>query len=95
MTDFEVTDTKKILEILKACKSKELLEKMTETLTERERVVLYHRVIDCFTLARTGEEYGLCAARIRQIEAKGRRKLSHPSRQKILKIQMELEDDRL
>lgn len=60
-----------------------------KTLTEREGRVLDLRYKRYMTLAAIGEEYGLRAERIRQIEAKAVRKLHHPSRSKYILMGME------
>ena len=56
-----------------------------KTLTEREGRVLDMRYKRYMTMAAIGEEYGLRAERIRQIEAKAVRKLRHPSRSRYLR----------
>ena len=60
-----------------------------KTLTERERRVLDMRYKRYMTMAAIGEEYGLRAERIRQIEAKAVRKLRHPSRSRYILMGME------
>ena len=60
-----------------------------KTLTEREGRVLDMRYKKYMTMAAIGEEYGLRAERIRQIEAKAVRKLRHPSRSKYILMGME------
>ena len=60
-----------------------------KTLTEREGRVLDMRYKRYMTMAAIGEEYGLRAERIRQIEAKAVRKLRHPSRSKYIIMGME------
>lgn len=60
-----------------------------KTLTEREGRVLDMRYKRYMTMAAIGEEYGLRAERIRQIEAKAVRKLRHPSRSRYILIGME------
>lgn len=60
-----------------------------KTLTEREGKVLDMRYKKCMTMAAIGEEYGLRAERIRQIEAKAVRKLRHPSRGRYILMGME------
>ena len=60
-----------------------------KTLTERESRVLDMRYKRYMTMAAIGEEYGLRAERIRQIEAKAVRKLRHPSRSKYILMGME------
>ncbi|MCI7349640.1 MAG: hypothetical protein MSH60_02685 [Ruminococcus sp.] len=60
-----------------------------KTLTEREGRVLDMRYKRYMTMAAIGEEYGLRAERIRQIEAKAVRKLRHPSRSKYILMGME------
>lgn len=60
-----------------------------KTLTEREGRVLDLRYKRYMTMAAIGEEYGLRAERIRQIEAKAVRKLRHPSRSKYILMGME------
>ena len=60
-----------------------------KTLTEREGRVLDMRYKRYMTMADIGEEYGLRAERIRQIEAKAVRKLRHPSRSRYILMGME------
>ena len=60
-----------------------------KTLTEREGRVLDMRYKRYMTMAAIGEEYGLRAERIRQIEAKAVRKLRHPSRSRYILMGME------
>ena len=60
-----------------------------KTLTEREGKVLDMRYKRYMTMAAIGEEYGLRAERIRQIEAKAVRKLRHPSRSRYILMGME------
>ena len=60
-----------------------------KTLTEREGKVLDMRYKRYMTMAAIGDEYGLRAERIRQIEAKAVRKLRHPSRSKYILMGME------
>ena len=47
-------------------------------LTEREKYVLIQRIFNEKTLEKVGKEAGVTRERIRQIEAKGYRKLRHP-----------------
>ncbi|MBR7021070.1 MAG: RNA polymerase sigma factor RpoD [Lachnospiraceae bacterium] len=67
----------------------EQIEKLLDTLTDRERRVLKLRfgLIDGRqrTLEEVGKEFNVTRERIRQIEAKALRKLRHPSRAKLLK----------
>ena len=60
-----------------------------KTLTERGGRVLDMRYKRYMTMAAIGEEYGLRAERIRQIEAKAVRKLRHPSRSRYILMGME------
>ena len=60
-----------------------------KTLTKREGRVLDMRYKRYMTMAAIGEEYGLRAERIRQIEAKAVRKLRHPSRSRYILMGME------
>ena len=60
-----------------------------KTLTKREGRVLDMRYKIYMTMAAIGEEYGLRAERIRQIEAKAVRKLRHPSRSRYILMGME------
>ena len=68
---------------------REQLDKILDTLTERERKVLTLRfgLVDgrARTLEEVGREFSVTRERIRQIEAKALRKLRHPSRSKIIK----------
>ncbi|MBR5713098.1 MAG: RNA polymerase sigma factor RpoD [Lachnospiraceae bacterium] len=67
----------------------EQIEKLLNTLTDRERRVLKLRfgLVDGRqrTLEEVGREFKVTRERIRQIEAKALRKLRHPSRAKMLK----------
>ena len=68
---------------------KEQLNEVLNTLNERERDVLRLRfgLVDgkARTLEEVGSQFNVTRERIRQIEAKARRKLRHPSRSKKLK----------
>jgi RNA polymerase primary sigma factor len=68
---------------------REQVEEVLETLSEREREVLYMRYgLDdgrTRTLEDVGRQFGVTRERIRQIEAKALRKLRHPSRAKMLR----------
>ena len=72
---------------------REQVEQVLETLTEREREVLYMRygLQDGRnrTLEDVGRQIGVTRERIRQIEAKALRKLRHPSRANILRDYLE------
>ena len=72
---------------------KEQLEEVLGTLTEREQKVLTLRfgLEDgrARTLEEVGKEFNVTRERIRQIEAKARRKLRHPSRSRKLKDYLE------
>ena len=61
------------------------LERVLNTLTERERTVLKLRFFDLLTLEDTGKVISVTKERVRQIEAKALRKMRHPSRSYILK----------
>ena len=67
----------------------EQIEKLLDTLTDRERRVLKLRfgLVDgrCQTLEEVGAEFGVTRERIRQIEAKALRKLRHPNKVKLLR----------
>lgn len=66
----------------------EELNKLLETLTDRERKIIELRFglygKKTHTLEEIGEKFGVTRERIRQIEAKALRKLKHPSRANIL-----------
>ena len=67
----------------------EQLEKLLEGLSPREATVLRMRfgLVDGrpYTLEEVGKEFNVTRERIRQIESKALRKLSHPSRSKLLR----------
>ena len=62
----------------------EYLEQALDTLTmkEQEAIRLYYH--NGFTLQEVGEQFGISRERIRQILAKGIRKLMHPARKKLI-----------
>ena len=67
---------------------KEGMEKILDSLTEREADVLRERFGfngEQKTLQEIGDEYNLTKDRIRQIEAKAIRKLRHPTRTRVVK----------
>jgi len=68
---------------------REQLEKVLETLSEKEREILKYRygLVDGteYTLEQVGKMFNVTRERIRQIESKAIRKLRHPSRAKYLK----------
>ncbi len=72
---------------------REQVEEVLETLTERERQVLYMRYgLDDGrnrTLEDVGKQVGVTRERIRQIEAKALRKLRHPDRARMLRDYLE------
>ena len=55
------------------------------TLTKREQNVIIQRFKECRTYEDIGKDYNITRERIRQLEAKGLRKLRHPTRMKFLK----------
>jgi RNA polymerase primary sigma factor len=72
---------------------REQVEEVLETLSEREREVLYMRYgLDdgrTRTLEEVGRQFGVTRERIRQIEAKALRKLRQPSRANMLRDYLE------
>lgn len=58
----------------------EHFHEMLETLTYRERHVIYYRIYDQKTLDEAAAEFCVSRERIRQVEAKALRKLRHPRR---------------
>lgn len=88
-TDGYLVDTHDYAEEVLSTMSRETLEKMLDTLTEREAEVLRLRFgfYDgrTKTLDEVAEIFGLTRERIRQIENKAIRKLRHPSRAKWLR----------
>src|SRR5207302_5497152 len=70
---------------------REELEKVLETLTERERTILALRFgltgEAPLTLEEVGKRFGLTRERIRQLEAKALAKLRHPSRSAALRTE--------
>lgn len=89
ITDGQLVDTHDYATEVLNTMSKEVLEKMLDTLTVREAEVLRLRFgfYDGMpkTLEEVGKVFGLTRNRIRQIENKAIRKLRHPSRAKFLK----------
>jgi len=70
---------------------REELERVLETLTERERTILALRFgltgEEPLTLEEVGKRFGLTRERIRQLEAKALAKLRHPSRSAALRTE--------
>ena len=63
----------------------EVMDRILNTLTTREKAVLELHFYDGRTLKQTAEELGLCSCeRVRQIEAKALRRLRHATRLTIL-----------
>ena len=56
------------------------LDQVIGTLLEREQKMIQLRYMEKQTLQEIGEHYGLSRERVRQVIAKGLRKLRHPSR---------------
>ncbi|MFN6991194.1 MAG: RNA polymerase sigma factor RpoD [Fervidobacterium sp.] len=75
---------------------KEEIEKLLETLNDREKMVLKMRygLQDGIpkTLEEVGQLFGVTRERIRQIEVKALRKLRHPSRSRYLRFLQKLEE---
>ena len=88
--DFVAADIEDVAEEGMKSSLRELFEELfaSGALTEREVKVIKERIGWDTGIPRTldsiGKEYGLTRERIRQIEAKGLRKLRHPQRKKIL-----------
>lgn len=86
--DFVATDDISPEIIYEGIELKESLYKALNTLTEKERNVLYYRFgLDNGrgrTLEEVGQMYGVTRERIRQIEGKALRKLRHPSRSQMI-----------
>jgi DNA-directed RNA polymerase specialized sigma24 family protein len=64
---------------------KRLIPEVLETLTNRERKLLWCRFWADLTLDETGIVFDVTRERIRQIEAKAIRRLKHPSRSDLLR----------
>ena len=65
------------------------LEENLEELTEREKCVLKHRLIDKLTLTAIGLKYNVTRERVRQIEHKGLKRL----RQNLIKKSHKLDQE--
>jgi len=90
--DFGTNDIDEILSIIKVFRSNKLFEMLVEGLTEREENVLFHRVVESRTLKYVAEVYDVTCERIRQIEAKARRKLRNHHGKMMMAIQIRLTD---
>ena len=90
--DFGTNDIDEILSIIKVFKSNELFEIITKRLTAREETVLFHRIVEGRTLKYVAEVYDVTCERIRQIEAKARRKLRNHHGKMMMAIQIRLTD---
>jgi len=80
----EMVDPHDIYEELDRRLLKDAVSEALDTLAERERKVLIARTMGCRTLKEVGQMYGVHSERIRQIEARGLRKLRHPTRSKLI-----------
>lgn len=58
---------------------------LMNTLTDREKYVLYYRFFRDYTFENIGKKFDVAGERIKQIEVKALRKLRHPSRNKYLR----------
>lgn len=65
--------------------SSKVLNEAMEVLTPREQDILHRRFFKEETLREIGDDYGISADRINQIEHKALRKLKHPSRSRVLR----------
>ena len=90
--DFGTNDIDEILSIIKVFRSNKLFEMLVEGLTEREENVLFHRIVEGRTLKYVSEMYSITCERIRQIEAKARRKLRNHHGKMMMAIQIRLTD---
>ncbi|ANE42183.1 RNA polymerase sigma factor rpoD [Fervidobacterium ngatamarikiense] len=76
---------------------KEEIDKLLETLNDREKMVLKMRygILDGKpkTLEEVGQYFGVTRERIRQIEVKALRKLRHPSRSRYLRLLQKLAEE--
>ena len=90
--DFGTNDMDEILSIVKVFRSNKLFEMLVEGLTEREETVLFHRIVEGRTLKYVAEVYDVTCERIRQIEAKARRKLRNHHGKMMMAIQIRLTD---
>jgi len=76
-------------EALLCLSEKEAIDKVLDTLSPREKLVIQLRygLTDgtAYTLAQIGPKLGVSRERVRQIEAEALRKLCHPTRVKYLK----------
>lgn len=89
ITDGQLVDTHDYAEEVLNTTSRQAIEEVLETLTDREAEILrlrfgfYDGILK--TLEEVGKEFGLRGNSIRLIEAKALRKLRHPSRKKFIK----------
>jgi len=76
----EMTDQNTPRDAYECVLMEDFILNLLETLTDREQKVIYCRFWLNFTLKQTGDLFEVSRERIRSIEAKGLRKLRHPSR---------------
>ena len=90
--DCMLTETDDILAVLKACQSVELFEYMTESLTDREKDVLYRLVVEGKNVNEIAEEFNVVRSRIKCIEKRAIHRLRHPERKKVLILNVRIEN---
>ena len=83
-----------IIQNSELCLVNQRFEKMLNTLTDREKKVIFLRWECNYSMAKAGKYFGLSAERIRQIECKIFRKLRFPTRAEFIKTGRDVEAEK-